>query len=74
MFLPKRYVNVLIDLVEARLAEVLVNGCEDRRELWALKQCRRELRAARPDRPFVPALRPVQDRRSRYETSVLAQS
>ncbi len=70
MYLPTRYVNVLIDLVEARLAALLVNGCEDRQELWAVKQCRRELRAA----AVGPTLRPVQDRRSRYETSVPAQS
>ena len=53
MYLPTQYVKVLIDLVEARLAALLVDGCEDRQELWALKQCRHDLRAAPRDQALV---------------------
>ncbi len=73
MHLPTSYANVLIDLVEARLAQLMVNGCEDRRELMALKRCRRELRAARTDPLILSALHPARGHISRPMASVLAQ-
>ncbi len=45
--LPGRDLDVLIALVETNLAALLVYGCDDRRQLTALKRCRGELRAAR---------------------------
>ncbi|MEE9250537.1 MAG: hypothetical protein V3U93_05355 [Alphaproteobacteria bacterium] len=47
MVLSDRELYVLLDLVETKLAHLLVNGCEDRSELAALKQCRWDLRTAR---------------------------
>lgn len=47
MFLSTRYLDILIELVEARLSELFVYGPENPQELSILKQCRRELRAER---------------------------
>ncbi len=45
--LPRRDLDILIDVVETNLAELFVHGHYDRQELMALKRCRSELRAAR---------------------------
>lgn len=51
MVLSNEQLDVLIDTVEARLARMLVFGCEDREELASLKRCRLELRVARAAHP-----------------------
>ncbi len=51
MVLSNEQLDVLIDTVEARLAQMLVFGCEDREELASLKRCRLELRVTRAAHP-----------------------
>ncbi len=51
MVLSDVQLDVLIDTVEARLAQLLVFGCEDHEELAALKRCRLELRVTRAAHP-----------------------
>ncbi len=51
MVLSNAQLDVLIDTVEARLAQMLVFGCEDREELASLKRCRLELRVTRAAHP-----------------------
>ncbi len=51
MVLSNEQLDVLIDTVESRLAQMLVFGCEDREELASLKRCRLELRVARAAHP-----------------------
>lgn len=50
MALSECELDVLLDLVESKLAELLFYGCMDRGELTALKACRNDLRAARAPR------------------------
>ncbi|MFQ6047695.1 MAG: hypothetical protein ACE5PT_15275 [Gemmatimonadales bacterium] len=50
VFLSTRYLDILIELVETRLSELLVYGCENPEELAIFKQCRREHRAERERR------------------------
>lgn len=51
MVLSDEQLDVLIDTVESRLAQMLVFGCEDREELASLKRCRLELRVTRAAHP-----------------------
>ncbi len=52
MYVATRYRDLLVELVEDRLSEFLVFGCENQDELAVLKECRRELRAQRVSRPL----------------------
>ncbi len=51
MYLSSKQLDIVIDMLDTRLSQMLVDGCDNLEELDTVKRCRLALRTARAASP-----------------------